>query len=235
MAGGEGTRLRPLTSNQPKPMAPIVGKPCMQHIIELLRRHGFDDIVVTVMEISGQTARIGIAAPKELPVYREEIWEAVKAENQAAASVDPETLPPIPPTPTDLHCGSTSCRRPLGSRRCTPAISLSRCTRKRIGQPTNRAPLSSRASLRRRPPGCAFTSWAPHQSTSPSMGTTRRARRRHRHRLHRFAGDRSLLLVSSARRLDVCSTPGVQVSRSPRASRTGSTSVSPCRRKRQQW
>ena len=48
MAGGEGTRLRPLTSNQPKPMAPIVGKPCMQHIIELLRTHGFDDIVVTV-------------------------------------------------------------------------------------------------------------------------------------------------------------------------------------------
>ena len=48
MAGGEGTRLRPLTSNQPKPMAPIVGKPCMQHIVELLRPHGFDDIVVTV-------------------------------------------------------------------------------------------------------------------------------------------------------------------------------------------
>jgi mannose-1-phosphate guanylyltransferase/phosphomannomutase len=48
MAGGEGTRLRPLTSNQPKPMVPIVGKPCMEHIIELLRRHGMDEIVVTV-------------------------------------------------------------------------------------------------------------------------------------------------------------------------------------------
>jgi mannose-1-phosphate guanylyltransferase / phosphomannomutase len=48
MAGGEGTRLRPLTSNQPKPMVPIAGKPCMEHIIELLRRHGMDDIVVTV-------------------------------------------------------------------------------------------------------------------------------------------------------------------------------------------
>ena len=41
MAGGEGTRLRPLTSNQPKPMVPIVGKPCMEHILELLREHGF--------------------------------------------------------------------------------------------------------------------------------------------------------------------------------------------------
>jgi mannose-1-phosphate guanylyltransferase / phosphomannomutase len=48
MAGGEGTRLRPLTSNQPKPMVPIVGKPCMEHILELLRGHGFTDIVVTV-------------------------------------------------------------------------------------------------------------------------------------------------------------------------------------------
>ena len=40
MAGGEGTRLRPLTSNQPKPMVPVAGKPCMEHIIDLLRRHG---------------------------------------------------------------------------------------------------------------------------------------------------------------------------------------------------
>ena len=48
MAGGEGTRLRPLTSNQPKPMVPIVGKPCMEHILELLRRHGFQDVIVTV-------------------------------------------------------------------------------------------------------------------------------------------------------------------------------------------
>jgi mannose-1-phosphate guanylyltransferase/phosphomannomutase len=48
MAGGEGTRLRPLTSNQPKPMVPIVGKPCMEHIIELLRRYGFDEVIVTL-------------------------------------------------------------------------------------------------------------------------------------------------------------------------------------------
>src|SRR6184192_4018603 len=48
MAGGEGTRLRPLTSNQPKPMVPIVGKPCMEHIVELLRGHGMEDVIVTV-------------------------------------------------------------------------------------------------------------------------------------------------------------------------------------------
>src|SRR5579862_7186527 len=48
MAGGEGTRLRPLTSNQPKPLVPIVGKPCMEHILELLKRHGMTDVIVTV-------------------------------------------------------------------------------------------------------------------------------------------------------------------------------------------
>src|SRR5213596_3707179 len=48
MAGGEGTRLRPLTSNQPKPMVPVVGKPCMEHILELLRDHGMDEVIVTV-------------------------------------------------------------------------------------------------------------------------------------------------------------------------------------------
>src|SRR3954463_13289696 len=48
MAGGGGARLRPLTSDPPKPMVPIVGKPCMEHILELLRDHGFQEIVVTV-------------------------------------------------------------------------------------------------------------------------------------------------------------------------------------------
>lgn len=48
MAGGEGTRLRPLTLSTPKPMLPIANIPMMEHIVNLLREHGFDDIVVTV-------------------------------------------------------------------------------------------------------------------------------------------------------------------------------------------
>ncbi len=48
MAGGEGTRLRPLTSNQPKPMIPLVNRPMMEHIVRLLRDHGYDEIVVTI-------------------------------------------------------------------------------------------------------------------------------------------------------------------------------------------
>ena len=48
MAGGEGTRLRPLTSNAPKPLLPLVNRPMMQHVVDLLKRHGIDEIVVTV-------------------------------------------------------------------------------------------------------------------------------------------------------------------------------------------
>jgi mannose-1-phosphate guanylyltransferase/phosphomannomutase len=48
MAGGQGTRLRPLTSNQPKPMLPIVGRPMLEHILRLAHHHGITDIVATV-------------------------------------------------------------------------------------------------------------------------------------------------------------------------------------------
>jgi len=54
MAGGEGTRLRPLTSNCPKPMLPLANRPMMEHIVDLLKQHGFDDIVVTVAFLANQ-------------------------------------------------------------------------------------------------------------------------------------------------------------------------------------
>jgi carbon storage regulator len=49
-----------------------------------------DDIVVHVMEIVGNTARIGIEAPRSIPVYREEIWNVVRDENRAAAGSTPD-------------------------------------------------------------------------------------------------------------------------------------------------
>jgi len=48
MAGGEGTRLRPMTANQPKPLLPVANRPIMEHVLRLLKRHGFSDTVVTV-------------------------------------------------------------------------------------------------------------------------------------------------------------------------------------------
>jgi carbon storage regulator len=55
-----------------------------------------EDVLVTVMEVSGQTVRLGIAAPEGLPIYREEIWLAVKEENRAAAAAATDVLPDAP-------------------------------------------------------------------------------------------------------------------------------------------
>jgi carbon storage regulator len=52
-----------------------------------------DDIVIEVMEVTGNSVRVGIAAPRSVPVYREELWEAVRAENRAAATADADALP----------------------------------------------------------------------------------------------------------------------------------------------
>src|SRR5690242_2019136 len=48
MAGGEGSRLRPLTSTMPKPLVPVAGRPIMEHILLHLRRHQLRDVVATV-------------------------------------------------------------------------------------------------------------------------------------------------------------------------------------------
>ncbi len=48
MAGGEGSRLRPLTSGRPKPLMPVVGRSVMEHTLRLLRTHGITEVVVTL-------------------------------------------------------------------------------------------------------------------------------------------------------------------------------------------
>lgn len=48
MAGGEGTRLRPLTCGRPKPMMPVVNRPMMEHIVALLKKHQVHEIGVTL-------------------------------------------------------------------------------------------------------------------------------------------------------------------------------------------
>ena len=54
-----------------------------------------DDVTIEVVEVAGITVRIGVNAPRSVPVYREEIWTAVRAENEAAAAA-PTDLP-LPP------------------------------------------------------------------------------------------------------------------------------------------
>ena len=52
MAGGEGTRLRPLTCSLPKPLVPVANQPAMTHILKLLRKHGITDAAVTTMYLA---------------------------------------------------------------------------------------------------------------------------------------------------------------------------------------
>jgi mannose-1-phosphate guanylyltransferase/phosphomannomutase len=48
MAGGSGTRLRPLTCDLPKPMVPILNRPIAEHIINLLKRHNINEVIATL-------------------------------------------------------------------------------------------------------------------------------------------------------------------------------------------
>jgi carbon storage regulator len=57
-----------------------------------------EDITIEVLEVTGNTVRIGVTAPRSMPVYREEIWSAVRQENQAAAAA--RDLPEPPPAGT---------------------------------------------------------------------------------------------------------------------------------------
>jgi len=52
LAAGKGTRVRPITHTTPKPMIPILQKPVMEFLLELLREHGFNEIMVNVSHLA---------------------------------------------------------------------------------------------------------------------------------------------------------------------------------------
>jgi len=68
LVGGEGTRLRPLTSTMPKPVVPLVDRPFMAYMLEWLRRHGVDDVIMScgfkadrVRDALGDGSQFGLA------------------------------------------------------------------------------------------------------------------------------------------------------------------------------
>jgi carbon storage regulator len=76
-------------------------------MLNITRRRGErivvgDNIFVSVLEVSGQTVRLGIDAPRSVRVYREELWLEIKAQNEAAvqaASIPEGTIPQLPAQP----------------------------------------------------------------------------------------------------------------------------------------
>ena len=67
LVGGEGTRLRPLTSTMPKPVVPLVDRPLMVYMLEWLRGHGVDDVIMScgflaagVRDVLGDGSQLGI-------------------------------------------------------------------------------------------------------------------------------------------------------------------------------
>ncbi len=83
LAGGRGTRLRPLTDTMPKPMVPFHGKPFLGYVVEMLRDQGFERVLMllgylpeVIVEHFGDGSRYGIAieydvtAPDDLTAHR---------------------------------------------------------------------------------------------------------------------------------------------------------------------
>jgi carbon storage regulator len=92
-----------------------------------------EDIVLEVMEVSGSSVRIGIRAPRAVTVYREEIWDSVRAENAAAAKTAPTKLPEPPKTPGTATSPRPSVR--TGARPGARATTTSTKGPNRLDQP----------------------------------------------------------------------------------------------------
>jgi carbon storage regulator len=64
-----------------------------------------DNIVITIVDIRGDKVRLGINAPTEIPVHRQEVYEAIQRENLRASRIEPkDTLQALPFVPFPVYC-----------------------------------------------------------------------------------------------------------------------------------
>jgi carbon storage regulator len=92
-------------------------------MLNITRRRGErvvlgDDVFISVLEVSGQTVRLGIEAPRSVRVYREEIWLEVKRENEAAAQAAGAAIPSGLPAPIKNDGGEVT--RSVGINQARP-------------------------------------------------------------------------------------------------------------------
>ena len=178
MAGGEGTRLRPLTSNAPKPMLPLVNQPMMEHIVGLLKRHGFDEIVVTVAFLAnhirtyfGDGSEFGVRmvyATEETP-----LGTAGSVRN-AMDELDERFLVISGDVLTDIDLGRASCeahdeKQGAGHHRARPR---SRTRSSSASSSPARTARSSASSRSRRGARCSATPSTPASSCSSRRSST---------------------------------------------------------------
>ncbi len=58
-----------------------------------------DDVIVTIVDIRGDKVRLGIEAPANIPVHRQEVYEAIKRENRKANCIQPDDLKNVQDNP----------------------------------------------------------------------------------------------------------------------------------------
>ena len=102
-------------------------------MLNITRRRGEriivgDNIFVSVLEVSGQTVRLGIDAPRSVRVYREELWLEIKAQNEAAvqaaagATLPEGTIPQLDPDARTPPSGEGGEPSQQDKRPATPPV-----------------------------------------------------------------------------------------------------------------
>ena len=127
MAGGEGRRLRSVTGELPKPMAPMLGRPMMEHILLLLKKHGFAEVCAAVKyraeaitEYFGDGSRLGVAL--QYRVEKEALGTAGGVKNCADFYGDEDFLVISGDAACDLDLGELMRRHRAGGAAATIAL-----------------------------------------------------------------------------------------------------------------